>query len=350
VRTAAAIAIGVAAAAASGIAAPNPAGRLPVRTLHAFGTRLVAFAQDGPRIAWVTTDSSECPVKVFERTIATGKQVLLSTAKGDTCFESFLAGGQPEPVLALAGTRALWEIETVSHQEFDISIVTGEPARNDVSPALTAFNGGTDSGVDNSVPAPVAGDAGTLAFIDNGTFTDAPGNGEAYVVHRGRVTQVAGVAKATAIAADGARIAVAVPGRVEMHRGAGPAVATIGTSGPPVRAIALSGPDLAVLAGSRIAVFDLTTRQVVRTLPGTGVAPVLSLSGSALIFRRGRTIELADVSTGGVWRVAVAQTTPVGLSIDGTRIAWGETVHGRGVIHAVELPASLGSNGRKEHG
>ena len=40
----------------------------------------------------------------------------------------------------------------------------------------------------------------------------------------------------------------------------------------------------------------------------------------------------------GLVRLAVAQVTPVGLSIEGRRVAWAENLNGRGRIRAVTLP------------
>ena len=207
----------------AGAAEPHPASKLPVRTLHSFSTPLVAFAQDGPRIAWVTQDDSDCFTSVYERTVATGVEAKLTTENGSTCIDAGPAGGLPEPVMALAGTVGLWEIRTASNSEIDVNMESGEPGKDDYGTGGATFNGGAYSGVDQSAMAPVSGDGTTLAYIDNGNWDEGPGLGEVYIVHRPDAKRLGSVQGATALSVDGSRIAVALQTTPGQARSADPA-------------------------------------------------------------------------------------------------------------------------------
>ena len=56
------------------------------------------------------------------------------------------------------------------------------------------------------------------------------------------------------------------------------------------------------------------------------------MSRAAIVYRVGRSIRVL-----GRGEVARAAAVPVGLSIDGRRIAWAENVNGRGRIQAITL-------------
>jgi dipeptidyl aminopeptidase/acylaminoacyl peptidase len=133
------------------------------------------------------------------------------------------------------------------------------------------------------------------------------------------------------------RIAIGARSRIEIrHVRTGRLQKTIVAAGH-AQAIALSRSVLALLSDGRLSLFSrrsgarLATRRVPR-----GAAPELSAAGPNVVFRTGRTIWL--VRPHGLVRLAVAQATPVGLSIEGRRVAWAENAGGRGRIRAVTLP------------
>jgi Tol biopolymer transport system component len=105
-------------------------------------------------------------------------------------------------------------------------------------------------------------------------------------------------------------------------------------------------PSELALAGSRVALLYAKPRQLeIRTLNGsllrqTSVAGAenLSLSGRWALYRTGRTIRALDVQRGRSIVVARAAATPVGLSIDGRRVAWAEQGRRTSRIRAVVLP------------
>jgi dipeptidyl aminopeptidase/acylaminoacyl peptidase len=111
-----------------------------------------------------------------------------------------------------------------------------------------------------------------------------------------------------------------------------------------VQAIALSRRFVAVLvsdpSGSkRLAVLDARTGVEKRAVQVPQNTPRdLSIAGADVVFRLGRTIRLLHAATGRTSVVATAAAKPIGLSIEGRRIAWAENIRGRGRIRAVLLP------------
>ena len=109
-----------------------------------------------------------------------------------------------------------------------------------------------------------------------------------------------------------------------------------------VRDVALVGQDAAVLLeqpdGSKVILrFDArngTLHSRSRLLPLGALD--LSAGGGGVVFRAGLGIYTLRGRTPRL--VARAAGTPIGISIEGRRIAWAENVHGRGRIRTVTLP------------
>jgi hypothetical protein len=65
----------------------------------------------------------------------------------------------------------------------------------------------------------------------------------------------------------------------------------------------------------------------------------ISLAGRRLVFRAAKTIRILDTTTGAHSVLAVAQGSVFGLSIEGRRVAWGESfLRKSDVIRTVMLP------------
>src|SRR5262249_37165254 len=130
------------------------------------------------------------------------------------------------------------------------------------------------------------------------------------------------------IGADGTGLTkVALPppapptGDVQVVTTAGAAVRTIPDT--IATAVGLSGELVAALVGNRILVYDTGSGKLVRSFAAAG-APSLAISGERIVFSRGSEVYLANVTTGRVSRLAAAVGKPIGLSIQGTRVAWGQ--------------------------
>jgi len=67
----------------------------------------------------------------------------------------------------------------------------------------------------------------------------------------------------------------------------------------------------------------------------SATSPELTASDQLIVFRVGRSIRAANVATHHVTTLTEAAGTPIGLSLEGTRLAWAENVGGRGRIRAL---------------
>ncbi len=66
-----------------------------------------------------------------------------------------------------------------------------------------------------------------------------------------------------------------------------------------------------------------------------GTSVELSTSDQLIVFRVGRSIRAVSVDSHGVRVLARAAAPPIGMSIEGSRVAWAENVKGRGRIRAL---------------
>jgi WD40-like Beta Propeller Repeat len=133
------------------------------------------------------------------------------------------------------------------------------------------------------------------------------------------------------------RIAIGARSRIEIrHARTGLLQKAIVATGH-AETIALSRSVVAVLAGGRLSIYGRASGRRLSTVRvPRGVAPELSAAGRTVVFRAAKTIWL--VSGRRLRRLAVAQAVPIGLSIEGRRVAWAENAGGRGRIRAVTLP------------
>ena len=108
------------------------------------------------------------------------------------------------------------------------------------------------------------------------------------------------------------------------------------------QALALSPSILAALirtsSGAHIELRKPLEVEPYRTLSvPRAIAPELTASGRRVVYRTGRTIRMIDAASGRVSVIATAVGNPIGLSIEGHRVAWAENVGSRGRIRAVVL-------------
>ena len=159
---------------------------------------------------------------------------------------------------------------------------------------------------------------------------------------------IAVVPAATPVVSDFRNVPRVAPnGPVVVFRvlGPQPVVHLMGSFAPAgtVRAIALDFQQLAVLVersdGTRVLERYAPNWQGgsvigTNTVP-RGTAPRLSVSKAGIVYRVGKSIYLlASGKPKLVWK---ASGTPIGLSIEGKRIAWAENVKGRGRIVALTV-------------
>ena len=89
--------------------------------------------------------------------------------------------------------------------------------------------------------------------------------------------------------------------------------------------------------GRRIEVYDSTSGARLRSVRVPKTAASLSASDQTIVFRTGRTIWALSGTTRKQRILAIAKSKPIGLSIDGRRIAWAESGKKRSHIRALFL-------------
>jgi hypothetical protein len=82
--------------------------------------------------------------------------------------------------------------------------------------------------------------------------------------------------------------------------------------------------------GLRLAWYGPTTGKPLGSVPiAAATNPELSVTDTLAVFRVGRSIRAVELASRRVRTVIKAAATPVGLSIEGTRVAWAENLkHG----------------------
>jgi hypothetical protein len=248
--------------------------------------------------------------------------------------------------LALAGTRALWAIVSESNTETDgvfVSAATDDPKERVA--CEFSLNGGTE---DNYSPDLFSGgDGRTFVVAVNGEPLGGNCVGARIVDARGRASQLPGLSGnqgATHIAVGGGRIALSAwPFHSVQLRSArsGRVIGRIAVKGN-VQAVALSRLMVAVLvdgnAGRRIELFDARSKasRGAVDVPASTAAE-LSAAAANVVFRAGNSIYVLDGDRRAIRLIAVAGSTPLGLSIEGPRVAWVENGGNRGRIQALVL-------------
>lgn len=337
-----------------------PAAGSPSRPAPVPGTLVTdpgpihAFAQDAGAVAWIGHDYA-----VHVRRVA---------AKRGSVIGRALQQGGPQKVagrpLALAGTTALWTSYNGGNN-LEVAIHFGSPTQRDrLIYVLTHMPGPAEG----SYLTAVAGHGSTLVFGDAEQACDLE-----YDCRRLDVTgavrradaagsAVVGLPPPFLLATSSGRIAL-VPAKtprffpdigppraaeyapVQVYGPDGHLVSSFLPDGTP-RAIALAWPKLALL-------FEFVdgSRQIELRDARTG--GYWNVGGEASFTRVPATVGRVAVATPGavyavgsaiyllrsqqpqrVWRAAAP---PIGLSIEGHRIAWAENVHGHGRIRTVTV-------------
>jgi hypothetical protein len=321
------------------------------KTIATESGRIHAVAQDSNAIAWIGTH-----YLVRVRRLSPAHTYLVGSGIGH--YEHVT-----HP-LALAGLQALWTTADAGNFIYT-NVHTGSPSFRDRVVFNLSYMPGPPDGL---YLGGMAGDDSNLIFgatsqrcdseIDCRRI-DVEGQVERVTT---KATAIAGLPAPFLLATSSGRIAV-VPAKtprfspdlgppraaeyapVQVYDGSGNLISAVVPPGTP-RAIALSWPKLAVLFefvdGTRqIQLYDARTggywasggeavfRKVPVTVNRVSVGPpgaVYSV-GSAIYLLRTQQPQL-------VWRSA---GSPVGLSISGNRIVWGENVKGHGRIRALTV-------------
>ncbi|HEY8791792.1 MAG TPA: hypothetical protein VIL96_02785, partial [Gaiellaceae bacterium] len=74
-----------------------------------------------------------------------------------------------------------------------------------------------------------------------------------------------------------------------------------------------------------------------RTVISPQAANELSVSGDTIVYHVKTKIHVLDARTGNDSVLAASKATPIGLSVEGRRVAWAENVRGQGRIASFVL-------------
>jgi hypothetical protein len=347
-------------------------GQAP-QTLYASPSGTIqAFAQDGPLLAWFAPSTKACNA-VWVLSLDNGGRVRLpdetSAAANVTCRWDVT----PPVNLALAGPNALWTLrEKQATLPFDYVLGAGvsdarERRFQEVTHAkrgpglwLGGIAGDSIGAGPQAASALVYGTA-TVQYVDEIACLSGgscqmklAGGGVYRVVGRPPAVLIPNTHAAVTVAVSGSTLAY-VPaasagagGRpiaaadlpiaiVDVDTGA--SIANVSPEGTPV-AIALAHDVLATLertpGGLTLAWYSATT--------GTGLgsvavpaatAPSIGANDQIAVFRVGRFLHVLTFATGHSRTVAETVGRPIGVSLEGSRLAWAENIRGRGRIRAL---------------
>ncbi|MES1246666.1 MAG: hypothetical protein ABUS54_03210 [Actinomycetota bacterium] len=358
----------VAAAAAVLTHSAATASRTPTLLYHHAGT-VAAFAQDGPDVAWFEAGGTKCnTVHLLELTDGLHATLPDQNHHNVTCH---FAWDPQRPVgLALAqkGGRALWTLPQQSPLQLDYLLGAGlaagdRPERRFLEVAHTARGVGQWLGG-------ISGDKGTLVYgVTSVDYEDEAGclagtnpdgcrliksGGGVYWIN-GRTAQlVKNTGAAVAVAASGGAVAYVATGAIARDGqpvasadlpidirdvSSGDQISSVQPQGVPI-ALALSDRVLATLErtplGLRLAWYDRTTGQPKGSVPvPKTTAPALTASDSLIVFHVGRSLRSVAVDSHRVRVLAKTPSKPIGLSLEGDRLAWAENARRQYWIRAL---------------
>jgi hypothetical protein len=362
----------LAAAVSFAAAAVSSAGSTPrTETLVPLAPgKISAFAQDDRLIAWFTPDAKGCNT-VHVHSIFNGLQADLPKQRDShnvTC--RWTVGGSPV-TLAIAGktSNVLWTLHESSPLQFDYLVgadaaPSAQRERRFQEFAHTSRGNGLWLGG-------VAGDGTTLAYavtsVDyedeagclagTGTCAMKRAGGGVYRLVGWKPKLVPGTDHgAVAVAVGGGRIAYVGTGSITkrgkpvaggdlpiqvVDAAKGRAVSSIQPRGTPV-AIGLSSHVLAALErtalGLRLAWYSPSSGLPIGSAPvALTTSPELTVSDRLIAFHVGRVIRGVEIATGRVETLITAAAPPIGLSIDGRRLAWAENLKHGARIRALRV-------------
>lgn len=335
-----------------------------------------AFAQDGPLLAWFAPANAKTACNsVRVLSLDNGGQIRLPNQSANERNVTCRWDVAPPVNLALAGSDVLWTLrERQAPVQFDYVLgagtsdtrerrfqevaharrgaglwlggIAGDSARTGASPISTLVYGTTAvQFVDE------------IACLSGGNCDMKIAGGGVYrVIGRKPPQLVPNSQPAVEVAASGANVAY-VPAASTGANGTplaaadlpveildvrtGHRIARVSPGGTPL-AIALSPHVLAMLertpTGVTLAWYSATTGTMVGSVdvpPNT--VPELTANDLQAVFRIGSFIHVLTYATGHSSTVAETVGTPIGLSLEGNRLAWAENVKGRGRIRALYL-------------
>ena len=330
-----------------------------LRTLVSTNAGIEVFVQDADSLGWI--DSGHA---VHVARLSKPSRAVVGWLETDVT-----GGGRvAPPQLALGGVRALWPGYDGGASRETV-IKTGalgyHPKRGERRAAIVAVFSYSNDSFQGTYLGGLAGDGPTLVFgqadeVCPGepcALFQVDGGGVTRVISRKTSVKIPNVAPPAMLAVSRGRITI-VPAAPLPWAGGLPLLPVIAENGPvqvfglagrllssvrpvgTVKAVALAWPQMAVLmrrhdGTQAIERYNATSGALVATTVVPSTAADLALGTGGLVYRVGRAIY--TIRAGHpvlLWR---AKAVPIGLSIEGRRVAWAVNLKGRGRIVALTL-------------
>jgi hypothetical protein len=324
------------------LAAPATAAG-PTRTIAKAEATITAFAQDGDFLSWSDGVVVRC-----------GDQYVVHNLRGKTPDRGSCGDPAARQIAVANGAAIWWKAFTFGGLQYHDVVSMPISGLHDLALRREWPRGWT-------VQFSLVGDGRLLGYgtavIGPADPTACRASGESKACHRvikeGGFYRVRGTRSLRVPGLPPVRLATSAAGRIALvpagSLGGSPArassVLVYDPSAPPktrrlrvrgdARAVAFDGRRVAVLVrGALIVWSDLRRSSAFKRYRVAASATALGMSRYAIVYRVGRSIRIV-----GRGEVAHAAALPIGLSIDGRRIAWAENVNGRGRIQAITLTA-----------
>jgi hypothetical protein len=349
-------------------------GRAPQTLYTSPSGTIQAFAQDRQLLAWFSQSTKACN-SVWVLSLENGGRVRLpdetTSARNVTCRWDVA----PPVNLALAGPDVLWTLrDDQAALPFDYVVGAGvkDPRERRFQEVAHANRGaglwlggiaGDSVGTGPQTVSTLAYGITAVQYVDEidclsgGSCEMALAGGGVYrVVGRKPPTLIPNTEAALAVSVSGSTLAYIPAASANDHgmpmAGADLPIEIIDVdNGAPIAHVSPEGTPLAIALAPRVlASLERTTEGLklawYSSTTGTGLGSVavpagtvatLSANDQLAVFRIGRFLHVLTFTTGHSRTVAQTAGRPIGMSLEGNRLAWAENVRGRGRIRALYL-------------
>jgi hypothetical protein len=317
-----------------------------VRTLVTTKGRITAFAQDGRYLAWATTGKS-CGQAVSLYDLVRRRTTVLTRPGTPGCrMEAPVA----QLAVATQGSqaRALWSRYETGNNYYHWLFAGSTQQPRERAAGLISESTGDELRVSIAGDGPFLGVGWAHATEDleaNLPYTILDG-GVKRLGSDLRLTAVPGMPAVAALAAGGGNVALVPRGAVgsttspravlrdvQVRSAGSLGLRTTITVTGNVVAVSVSGSRLVARQSVLAETFALHG-EFTRPYSIPFVATDFRAGATRVVYRIGRSIYVL----GRTQPLVVAATIPVGLSFDGTRLAWAENPGGQGRVRALTLP------------
>jgi hypothetical protein len=337
------------------------------------GSKVTAFAQDGPEVAWFASSGGRACDNVHLLNLSNGLSIDLPSQKTGNVTCTFARSKRLPVHLALAYDQglALWTLPQASPLPLDYLLGAGVATKARAERRFLEV-AHTTRGIGQWLGG-IAGDGGTLVYgVTAVDFADEAGclagsapctlvrsGGGVYRIVGRTAIHVPNTGPAVSVAASAGTVAYVGTGAIAkngkpqatadvpieiVEAASGLELTSVVPAGVPT-AIALSPHVLASLErtplGLRLAWYDSATGKPGGSVPvPASTAPQLTATDGLIVFRVGRSLRAVDVSSHRTRVLTTVAAPPIGLSLEGRRLAWAENTAKGSRVRALYVSGS----------